>query len=98
MTSRSPTNRYQNLFLGNCFSYNNYGHKPINYRDYVRNDYMRNRHGYNAPKDSKAKNFHEGRNYNPFAPLIHYNIECYKCNNFGHKFWDCKSVLKYPSR
>ena len=37
---------------------------------------MRNGYGYNVPKENKAENLHKGRNYNPFAPLQDYNIEC----------------------
>ena len=29
------------------------------------------------------------RNYNSFSPLLDYNIECYKCNNYGHKASEC---------
>lgn len=55
---------------------------------------MKHRPSYNTPKDKKDENFHEGRNCNPFVPLCDYNIECYKCNNFGHKGHDCRGLLK----
>jgi hypothetical protein len=33
-------------------------------------------------------------NYNPFSPLVSSNVECYKCNNFGHKAHECRSILE----
>jgi hypothetical protein len=85
-SSRRPfTTRYQNLFLGYCFSCNNFGHKAIDCKAYGRNDCMRNRSRmfHKNYKDyhmnRKTRGFHGfvDRNYNPFSPL-HYNIECYK--------------------
>ena len=37
---RQPMPRYQNFVFGLCYAYNNYGHKAINCRTYIR-------HGYN---------------------------------------------------
>jgi hypothetical protein len=36
--------RYQTIFLGSCYSYNNFGHKVINYKVYAKN--RRNYEGY----------------------------------------------------
>ena len=37
------------------------------------------------------------RNYTSFSPLIDYDTECYKCNNYGYIEHDCKSrITKYP--
>jgi hypothetical protein len=33
------------------------------------------------------------RNYNSFSPLLDYNVECYKCNNYGHIACDCRSNI-----
>ena len=33
-TGRPPTPGYQNIFLGSCYSCNNFGHKAINCRAY----------------------------------------------------------------
>jgi hypothetical protein len=39
------------------------------------------------------------RNYNSFSPLLDYNIECYKCNNYGHIACDCRSnIIKSPKQ
>jgi hypothetical protein len=90
--SRRPfTTRYQNIFLGYFFSCKNFGHKAIDCKAYGRNDYMRNRSkiSHKNYKDdhmnNKTRGFHGhvDRNYNPFSPL-HYKVECYKCNNYGH--------------
>ena len=62
----------------------------MNCRAYVRYDHMR-KDNYN-----KTIYFHSDRNYNPFARLLGYNTECYKCNNFGHKSRDCRSLIESP--
>jgi hypothetical protein len=90
MTPRRPTmNMYEYLFLGNCFSCNNFGHKAIDYRAYPRNDQRRNGGMYNAPQNNyvnnKVKNHVDNKNINSFSPLFNYDIEYYKCHNFGHK-------------
>lgn len=46
---RTPTIKYQHIFLGNFFSCN---HKVVNCRAYARDDHMRNKNGYNVPKNS----------------------------------------------
>lgn len=35
--------------------------------------------------------------YNPFSPLMDQNIVCYKCNNIGHKAWNCKNMEENAS-
>jgi hypothetical protein len=72
---------YQTIFLGLCYSCNNFGHKAsnyisyakkrINYEGYSNNIYPINSH--------EAKN----RNHNSFGSLSN-EVECYKCNNFGN--------------
>ena len=37
-TRISSTSRYQNIFFGICYSYNNFGHKVVNCRAYVRGE------------------------------------------------------------
>ena len=70
----------------------------MNCRDYARDKYMRNINGYNCLNNShlnsKGGKFHEDRNYNSFSPFLDYKIECYKCNNFGHKTCSCRSLLE----
>ena len=77
------TSRHQQLFLGNCYTCNNFGHIARNCK-------------LNAPmekgitshtsicKKNTTKNNLKGRNYNSFAPLQSYSTECYKCGNQGH--------------
>jgi hypothetical protein len=78
---RYPTLKYQTIFLGLCYSCNNFGHKDINYRSYAKN--RRNYEGYS--RNNYHKKLHEAYNinYNKFGSLNN-ELECYKCNNFGH--------------
>jgi hypothetical protein len=80
---RSLTPRYQNLFLGHCYTCKNFGHKAINCRINERNKYARNMNGVNR----RYGNNHGFVNkiYNSFYPLMEKNIVCYKCNYLGHK-------------
>jgi hypothetical protein len=87
---RSPTLRYQTIFLGLCYSCNNFGHKAINCRAYARN--RSNYGGY--PKNNYLRKPHESynKNYNSFGSLNN-EVECYKCNNFGHIAKDCRLIV-----
>jgi hypothetical protein len=96
---RPPTTRYQNLFLGYCFSCHNFGHKAINCRANTRYNYLRSRDIYKTTRNDYISNKTTQEfvdiNYNPFAPLMNSNVECYKCNNFGHKAHECRSRLEF---
>jgi hypothetical protein len=73
--------RYQNLFLGQFFSCNNFGHKALDFRAYARSDNVRdiNRGSYKTSKNNyvsnKTKISHGfvDINYNSFVPLLDYN-------------------------
>jgi hypothetical protein len=61
---------------------------------------LRNKDAYKNPKNNFLSNKNKtsqgfaNRNYNSFSPLMNFNIECYKCNNFGHKAHECRSRLE----
>ena len=64
-----------------------------------RNDYKRNTTPRRTPpkrvqgydhRNTKCSSNQRSRNYNSFSPLLDYNIECYKCNNYNHKASDCR--------
>ena len=74
------TNRYQQIFLGHCYSCNNFCHKALKCRAYGKV------HEYKKDAPSKLKE----RNHNHFGSVQRYDIECYKCNNFGHMARECK--------
>ena len=59
-------------------------------------------------KNSRVKNYNlksnqtvdqvKSINYNSFAPLQERNLECFKCNNHGHKSNNCRlmEISKKP--
>jgi hypothetical protein len=85
---RSLTPRYQNFFLGHCYTCKNFGHKAINCRINERNKYTRNMNGVNR-RYGNNRGF-VNISYNSFYPLMDKNIVCYKCNYLGHKARDCR--------
>jgi hypothetical protein len=75
----SLTTRYQTIFFGLCYAYNNFVHKAINCRANNRNNNYLERHtqrGYSRRPSETWK-----RSYNRFESLST-KVECYKCNNF----------------
>jgi hypothetical protein len=88
-SQRSPlTPRYQNFFLGHCYTCKNFGHKAINFRINERNKYTRNMNGVNRRYGNNCG--FVNISYNLFYPLMEKNIVCYKCNYLGHKARDCR--------
>jgi hypothetical protein len=79
----SLTPRYQNFFLGNCYTCGNFGHRTINCRINERNNYTIYMNGENNRYGNVRIPIN--RNYNPFDPIMDQNIVCYKCNNLCHK-------------
>ena len=85
MVPKRP-NRYQQIFLGHFYSYNNLGHKALNCKAYGKVREYKKKSSSNKPKG----------NHNLFTLLQKYDIECYKCNNHGHITRYCK--LMTPTR
>jgi hypothetical protein len=86
ITRRNPPNKY--LFIGYCYSCNNFGHKAVHCKAYGQ---------YNNRNVQRYKNNRyntEKRNYNSFSPLQNFNIECQKCNNYGHKTRECRLPMQ----
>jgi hypothetical protein len=81
---RNPSNINQYIFLGYCYSCNNYGHKAVHCKSY------RKYNPRNVQRYENNKNNAERRNYNSFSPLQDFNIECQNCNNYGHKASECR--------
>jgi hypothetical protein len=87
---RSSTPRYQTIFFCLCYACNNFGHKVVNRKDnnmnsnnfesYMQRDYSM------RPSDTQR------RSYNRFESLST-EVECYKCNNFGHMAKDCRMTV-----
>ena len=87
---RSSTTRYQTIFFGLCYACNNFGHKAINCRDNNKNNNYFESHtqvGY-----SRRPSETQRRSYNRFESLST-EVECYKCNNFGHIAKYCRMAI-----
>ena len=72
-TRKSPSSRYQSLFLVYYYSCTNFGHMAKDCRAYHKDKY-------NGPRQSPRSNF--ARRSHEF--LFKNNIECFKCHNIGH--------------
>jgi hypothetical protein len=88
-----PQKGINNSFLAIVFLVNNFGHKALDCKAYRKN-YHKSVQGY-GHKNNKSNSNQRSRNYNSFSPLQDYNVECYKCNNYGHKASNCR-LLNLP--
>jgi hypothetical protein len=86
ITRRNPPNKY--LFIGYCYSCNNFGHKEVHCKAYGQYNNI-NVQIYKNNRDNTEK-----RNYNSFSPLQNFNIECKKCNKWGHKTKECRLPMQ----
>jgi hypothetical protein len=87
---RSSTPRYQTIFFGLCYACNNFGHKYMNCRDNNRN--INNFEIHTQKGYLRRPNETQRRSYNKFESLS-IEVECYKCNNFGHMAKYCRMTL-----
>jgi hypothetical protein len=87
---RSSTPRYQTIFFGLCYACNNFGHKAVNCRANNRNN--NNFESYTQRDYSRRPSDTQRRSYNRFESLST-EVECYKCNNFGHMAKDCRMTV-----
>jgi hypothetical protein len=82
--------KYQTIFFGLCYACNSFGHKSINCRcnnRNINNFKIHNQKGYlRRPSETQR------RSYNRFESLS-IEVECYKCNNFGHMDKDCRMAV-----
>ena len=92
--------KYQNFFSCLCYACNDYAHKAIDCKTYIRSGYNWGKR-YENPKYQEERNYSRrsqiglNRNYNRFEALD-YDIECYRCHNFGHIARNCKSKITSP--
>jgi hypothetical protein len=86
----SSTPRYQTIFLVLCYACNNFGHKDVNWRANKKdtnNFESHTQRGYpRRPSETQI------RSYNRFESLST-DVECYKCNNFGHMAKDFRMIV-----
>jgi hypothetical protein len=87
---RSSTPRYQTIFFGLCYACSNFVHKAVNCRannKNINNFQSHTQNGYpRRPSETQI------RIYNRFESLST-EVECYKCNNFGHMAKNCKMTV-----
>jgi hypothetical protein len=69
---RNPFNINQYIFLGYCYSYNNFGNKGVHCKDYIKYNPR------NVQRYENNKNNAEIIHYNSFPPLQDFHIECQK--------------------
>jgi hypothetical protein len=87
---RCSTPRYQTIFFVLCYACNNFGHKAVNCRANNRNN--NNFESYTQRDYSRRLGDTQIRSYNRFESLS-IEVECYKCNNFGHMAMDYKMTV-----
>jgi hypothetical protein len=81
---------YQTIFFGLCYACNNFGHKTVNCRANNRN--INNFESHTQKGYPRRPSEIERRSYNMFESLST-EVECYKCNNFGHMTSDCRMTV-----
>jgi hypothetical protein len=87
---RSSTPRYQTIFFGLCYACNNFGHKAMNCRANNRN--INNLESHTQKGYPRRPSETQRRSYNRFESLST-EVECYKCNNFGHMAKYCRMTV-----
>jgi hypothetical protein len=88
----SSTPRYQTIFFGLCYACNNFGHKVVNCRANnmnINNLESHTKKGY-PRRPSEIQRISDKR----FESLST-EVECYKCNNFGHMDKDCRMTIPH---
>jgi uncharacterized protein YjhX (UPF0386 family) len=82
--------RYQTIFFVLCYACNNFGHKDVNCRANRRNKNNFEIHAqYGCPR--RPSETQKG-SYKRFESLI-IEVECYKCNKFGHMAKHCRMIV-----
>ena len=73
MSKRPVTSKHQQQFLGNCYTFNNFGHMARNCKIKTPMEKGITSHTYVYKKNITRKNT-KGRNYNYFSPVQIYSI------------------------
>jgi hypothetical protein len=87
---RYSTPRYQTIFFGLCYACNNFGHKVVNCR--ANNININKFESHTQKGYPRRPSETQRRIYNSFESLST-EVECYKCNNFGHMAKDCRMTV-----
>jgi hypothetical protein len=75
----TPKQRYENVFHGQCYSCNEYGHKSLECRYYATKDIERFRNTLKCWRCNQVGHI----------PAHCHTMRCYSCSGFGHKSQDC---------
>ena len=75
--------RYQNIFDGYCFFCHKYGHKVVFCNGLLKNMIAWNNYDISIFKYGRRTQNTVNNSYNSFD-VLNLELECYKCNNFGH--------------
>jgi hypothetical protein len=78
------------MFFGLCYACNNFGQKVVNCRANRRNINNFESHTQNGYPRMPIETWR--RSYNKFESLST-EVECYKCNNFGHMAKDRRMIV-----
>ena len=84
------TPRHQTIFFGLCYACNNFGHKAVNCR--ANNKDKNNFESHTQRVYPKRPSEKQRRSYNMFE-YLRSEVECYKCNNFGHMAKYCRMTV-----
>jgi hypothetical protein len=75
----TPKKRYESVFHGQCYSCNEYGHKPLECRSYAMRD---NETFHNTIRCWRCDQVGH--------IVVHcHSMRCYSCSGFDHKYQDC---------
>jgi hypothetical protein len=87
---RSSTLGYHTIFFGLFYACNNFGHKVVNCR--ANNGNINNFEKHTQKGYPRRPSETQRISYNRFESLST-EVECYKCNNFGHMAKDCRIMV-----
>ena len=94
---RSSTPRYLSIFLGNCFSCNNFGHKAKDCKAYEGDAQANGGVHWNYNFECyKCHNY--GHMTRKCRSMMNHNVERYTCHSYGQMERDCNNNMARSPR